>query len=163
MEEEVKPESSQQVVVEEPKSTSIMKKFPKPDVKGKAFLVLGTLFMVVVGIGTGWILSGGLKNKPSTSAPGSSVTSNGEVTEAGVENGEEFTDTAEGLLEEGGIEGEGTHHLVREGGPAKYVYMTSTVINLQQFAGKEVQVWGETIAGQNAPWLMDVGKIKVVD
>ncbi len=66
-------------------------------------------------------------------------------------------------MEEGGIDGEGTYHLVRDGGPTKNVYMSSTVIDLGQFKGKKVQVWGQTISGKKAGWLMDVGKIKVLE
>jgi hypothetical protein len=66
-------------------------------------------------------------------------------------------------LEEGGIDGEGTHHLVRDGGPSKSVYLTSTVIDLDSFAGKKVKVWGETISARKAGWLMDVGKIKIIE
>jgi hypothetical protein len=48
-------------------------------------------------------------------------------------------------------------------GEHKYVYLTSSVVDLQSFVGKKVQVWGETLAGQSAGWLMDVGKVKVID
>lgn len=74
-----------------------------------------------------------------------------------------FSDTAKGLLVEGGIKGEGTHHLDRDLGEQKYVYLTSSVIDLQSFVGKKVQVWGETLAAQNAGWLMDVGRVKVIE
>ncbi len=53
--------------------------------------------------------------------------------------------------------------MVREGGEDQYVYLTSTVIDLESFAGKKVQIWGETTSAQKAGWLMDVGKVKVLD
>jgi hypothetical protein len=84
-------------------------------------------------------------------------------TEAGLTDNGNFSDTAEGILVEGGIEGEGTYHLDRGTGPTKYVYLTSSVFDLQSFVGKKVQVWGETISGLHAGWLMDVGKLKVID
>ena len=34
---------------------------------------------------------------------------------------------------------------------------------VESFSGKKVMVWGETISAQKAGWLMDVGKIKVLD
>ena len=74
-----------------------------------------------------------------------------------------FKDTAEGTLQEGGISGEGTHHLVRPGGDSQNVYLTSTVIDLQSFVGKKVQVWGQTVSARKAGWLMDVGKVKVLE
>jgi len=88
----------------------------------------------------------------------------GEVMEAGIEDSVAFPDSAEGILVEGGVDGEGTHHLDRSDlGPGKDVYLTSTVIDLQSFVGKKVQIWGQTIAGHEAAWLMDVGRIKVIE
>jgi len=70
---------------------------------------------------------------------------------------------ATGVLKEGGVDGEGTHHLEREGGVSQNVYLTSSVLNLQQFVERKVQIWGETFTAQKAGWLMDVGKLKVLD
>lgn len=53
--------------------------------------------------------------------------------------------------------------MVRGIGPSQYAYLTSTVIDLSAFTGKKVQVWGQTIAGKKAGWLMDVGKVKVIE
>lgn len=74
-----------------------------------------------------------------------------------------FRDSAEGVLEKGGIEGEGTHHLIREGGPSQTAYLTSSIIDLDQYAGRKVKVWGETFTAQKAGWLMDVGKIELLE
>lgn len=148
----------------EGKAASVVKKFPQGDLKTRTAYVLVALLVVLAGVGIGWLLSGGarqrvLGNGDQKAAPG--ARQNGK--EAGVADESTFRDTTEGLLEEGGVDGEGTHHLVREGGESKYVYLTSTVIDLESFVGKNVQVWGETIAAQKAGWLMDVGKIKVLD
>jgi hypothetical protein len=112
-------------------------------------------------VGTGWLISGrsSASGTPKEAAPGATSSK----TEAGIADEATFRDSAEGLLVEGGIEGEGTHHLDRDLGEEKYVYLTSTVIDLQSFVGKKVQVWGETIAGKKAGWLMDVGKVKVIE
>ncbi|MFV1917291.1 MAG: hypothetical protein ACC618_02325 [Patescibacteria group bacterium] len=140
----------------------LLKKFPKTGGK-KIVLILGSLGVVLAGIGTGWLISGrsvgGGNGAAGDSAPQAVQIQGGE----GINDEETFRDTAEGILEEGGIDGEGTHHLVREGGPSKYAYLTSTVIDLQPFVGKTVKVWGETISARNAGWLMDVGKIKVLE
>ena len=120
------------------------------------------LVVLVGGVGTGWFLSkepevGGLQSvKGVATAPGAGST-NGAV---GLDDTKTFSDTAEGMLEEGGIDGEGTHHLTRDGGPSQNVYLTSSVLDLEQFVGKKVQVWGQTFSAQKAGWLMDVGKIK---
>ena len=137
----------------------VLKKFPKKISKRTAFYALASLLVILLGVGTGWALSGAKTAGEPTSAgaPGAETGPK----EAGIADEATFRDSAEGVLEDGGIEGEGTHHLVRDGGPSKYVYLTSTVIDLETFVGKTVTVWGETISAQTAGWLMDVGKIKV--
>jgi hypothetical protein len=126
-------------------------------------IFLGFLILVVgAGILTGFFLSKEIKGKFGTSS-----LSQG----AGIKKGEEvgssdikvFRDTASGVLEKGGIDGEGTHKLIREGGPSQTVYLTSSVIDLDQFLGKKVQVWGETFKAQKAGWFMDVGRIKILE
>jgi hypothetical protein len=74
-----------------------------------------------------------------------------------------FQDTAVGYLQEGGLDGEGSHHLLRPGGEAQTVYLTSSVTDLDKLVGMEVQIWGETFKGQKAGWLMDVGRVKVIN
>lgn len=127
-------------------------------------IVLPALVIVAVilaGALSGSFLAGkgGKAPREKAAAPGAQVTEK----EVGIEDPETFRDTAEGVLEEGGIDGEGTHHLVREGGPSQNVYLTSSIVDLDGFVGRKVQVWGETFAGQKAGWLMDVGRLKVLD
>jgi len=140
---------------------SVLKKISKPESKMKKYIPLFVgVLVVIAGISTGYVLAqGGLgRSGPATSAPGVEESE----TEAGMDNEELFPDDAEGILKEGGLEGDGTHHLDRGLGPEKDVYLTSTVIDLQSFVEKEVKVWGESLASQKAGWLMDVGKIKVI-
>jgi hypothetical protein len=73
-----------------------------------------------------------------------------------------FPNDVTGILVKGGIEGEGSHHLVRPGGKDKYVYLTSSVVDLDLFVGAEIEVWGETFSAQRAGWLMDVGRVTVL-
>ncbi|MBI3397418.1 hypothetical protein HY045_02990 [Candidatus Woesebacteria bacterium] len=136
---------------------NLVKKLPfKPNV---ALLVGALVVIVLAGIGSGWLLSGKTAiSQNKNAAPGAKVTAN----EAGIKDDKALPDTAEGVLQEGGISGEGTHHLDRNLGPSKYVYMTSTVIDLQSFVGKKVQVWGETQKAKRAGWLMDVGRVKLI-
>jgi hypothetical protein len=124
-------------------------------------MVALTVFVVGVGILTGWIISGGFKGKSKTSTSGGQGVKTSK--EAGVSDEKTFKDTATGVLKQGGINGEGTHHLEREGGPSQYVYLTSSVIDLDSFVDKKVQVWGETISAAKAGWFMDVGKVKVLE
>lgn len=121
--------------------------------------IVGSLFVVVVGVGVGWLISGKSGTGSSVSAP---ATKTGAKT-AGITDEATFKDSAEGVLEEGGISGEGTHHLTRPGGISQNVYLTSTVVDLGAFTGKKVKVWGQTISARKAGWLMDVGKISVVE
>jgi hypothetical protein len=81
----------------------------------------------------------------------------------GVEDTETFKDTAEGKLEKGGLNGEGSHHLVRPGGESQTVYLTSSIVDLDKFVGSKVKIWGETFAAQKAGWLMDVGRLEVLN
>jgi hypothetical protein len=141
----------------------LLKPIPKNRLsKTSLFLTLGAFLIVLAGVGTGWFLSGKTMTSESSQPQVSSQVTNS-PSEAGIADESTFRDTAEGTLQSGGINGEGTHHLDRGLGEAKYVYLTSTVIDLDQFIGKKVQVWGETIRAKTAGWLMDVGKIKVVN
>ena len=136
----------------------LVKEFPKRSFKGTVVMALAAFLVVLGGVGTGYFLSGrSLGGSTKEVAPGAEAS----ATEAGLSDESTFRDSAEGSLETGGVDGEGTHHLVREGGESQYVYLTSTVIDLESFVGKKVTVWGETISARTAGWLMDVGKIKV--
>lgn len=74
-----------------------------------------------------------------------------------------FKDSAEGVLLPGGVNGEGSYHVVREGGESQNVYMTSSVLDLSLFVNHKVKVWGETFKAQKAGWLMDVGRLQVIE
>lgn len=75
----------------------------------------------------------------------------------------EFKDSAVGVLEAGGLDGEGTHKLIREGGPSQTAYLTSSIIDLDEHVGKKVKVFGETFEAQKAGWLMDVGRLEILE
>lgn len=131
---------------------------------GKSLLAI-VIIMVILGLGTGYIAANisGKANKGPVSV-GDSVES-GEIkkgTTVGVDDAKQFPDIAEGDLEEGGIDGEGEYHLVRPGGESQNVYLTSSAIDLSQFVGKKVKVWGATFEAEKAGWLMDVGRLEVL-
>ncbi len=128
------------------------------DIKKQWKYVVGSLLVVLAGVGSSWLVWSKVINKSSVAAPGVTVTS----TEAGVLDPKVKYDNATGTLKSGGIGNEGTHRIERDGGPSKNVYLTSSVIDLESFVDKEVEVWGETLASKKAGWLMDVAKIKVV-
>lgn len=140
---------------------------PKRQWDVKEIVVLVVVFLVVVGGGifSGKFLAG------KWGFFGSGGLASGRVSQEEIKKGEEFglkdeqafKDTAVGVLKEGGVDGEGTHHLEREGGVSQNVYLTSSVLDLQQFVDRKIQIWGETFAAQKAGWFMDVGKLKVLD
>lgn len=127
----------------------------------RIFLVL--LIPIILGLLTGLILY-----KQNTAGTVRLAGKNVEViqtpTEEGVKDASSFKDTATGTVQEndGKITTEGTHILVR-GDASQNVYLTSSVIDLSKYVGKKVQIWGETFQGQKAGWLMDVGRIKVIN
>lgn len=129
-----------------------------------AKLIIALSVVVLLGIGSGYFLA---KNTGKTAftnlgAPGSgSTVAKGTV--VGSEDLKTFKDIAEGKLEKGGIDGEGQFHLVRPGGASQNVYMTSSIVDLSLFIGKKVKVWGETQKAQKAGWLMDVGRVEVLE
>ncbi len=98
-------------------------------------------------------------NQPLQQVAGSDVKA-GDV--FGVPDEKTFKDSAEGYLEAGGLDGEGSHSLLRVGGPSQTVYLTSSVTDLSKFEGMNVKVWGETFKAQKAGWLMDVGRVQVI-
>lgn len=112
--------------------------------------------LVMLGIGTGYLLSraniAGIGVKPS-------VIKTDKV--AGSTDTKTFKDSALGVIQKDGTDGEGTHQLLREGGPSQTVTLMSSVIDLNQYVGKKVKIYGQTMAAQKAAWLMDVGRVEL--
>lgn len=129
-------------------------------VTGIIFAVVAILAGVGTGYGTHQLFAGSTGNGSTDVIP----VSEGSIKAGdvfGSQDTETFKDHAEGYLEAGGFEGEGSHKLLRPGGEAQTVYLTSSVTDLDALVGMEVEVWGETFKGQKAGWLMDVGRVKV--
>lgn len=76
-----------------------------------------------------------------------------------------FRDQAEGVIEKNEFDkyAQGTHKLIRPGGESQTAYLTSSVLDLDQYLGKKVKVFGETFSSTQVGWLMDVGKVEVVE
>lgn len=136
----------------------LIQNFDRQEASGvptKSFIIL--LFVVIIfGVVSGFILS---KVLPSSSGKEGSKTVQ---KSAGIEDKKTFKDSAEGILKEGGIEGEGNFHLERPGGESQNVYLTSSTVDLTPYIGKKVRVWGATFTGQKAGWLMDVGLVETL-
>lgn len=137
----------------------------------KIFTIIGVFLIIILGIGSGYGLTimtngtssvGGLKEEKGLKRE---VESSEIVvgTKVGVADESTFKDSAEGSIEKGGLDGEGSHKLIRPGGESQTIYLTSSVIDLDQFDGRKVKIWGETFSSQKAGWLMDVGKLEVLE
>lgn len=118
------------------------------------FFILIFLALVGLGIGVGYLAGNAIKTQNSTATNQAIV---GSKKSEGVLDKKKFPDAAEGLLKEGGVEGEGSFHLERPGGESQNVYLTSSIVDLSKYVGKKIRVWGETQKAQKAGWLMDVG------
>lgn len=135
---------------------------------GQPFFTTKLIVMLVVaavlGVGTGYVLttrgSAGITTS-STSLKDASSAKKGMV--VGSNDTKTFKDAAEGVLKNGGVDGEGQYHLERTGGESQNVYMTSSAVDLSLFVGKKIKVWGETQTAKTAGWLMDVGKVEVLE
>lgn len=112
--------------------------------------------LVLFGIGTGYLLAG------KGAGGGASVGTIQTDKVVGSTDAKTFKDSAEGTIEAGGASGEGSHKLIREGGPSQTAYLVSSVVDLDQYVGKKVRVWGQTMAAKKVSWLMDVGKIELL-
>jgi hypothetical protein len=141
---------------------SMSKKSPLP--------IIAAVIAIAAGVATGW---GGAQLQGKTSSS-SGIPADGKLQQVatgevkagdvfGVPDEQTFKDSAEGYLEIGGLDGEGSHKLIRVGGISQTVYLTSSITDLDKFDGMNVKVWGETFKGQKAGWLMDVGRIQVVN
>lgn len=131
----------------------------KAPVKTMKIITIGVyVLLIALGVGTGYLLSG----KKSVTLPGQQSGNIKTDTVVGSSDTKTFSDSAEGVIEKGGVDGEGTHKLVREGGPSQTAFLISSVVDLDEYVGKKVRVWGQTIAAQQAAWLMDVGKIELL-
>lgn len=112
--------------------------------------------LVLLGIGTGYFLAhstiSGVGVKPG-------IVNTAKV--AGSTDTTTFKDSATGVIQKDGADGEGTHQLIRDGGPSQTVTLMSSVVDLDQYIGKKVKIYGQTMAAQKAAWLMDVGRVEL--
>lgn len=139
--------------------SSVIKPMEAPKLKSNnkgGLILLIVFFAVILGVGTGYGVTRA-KGVSLGGPVGGKINSKNTV---GVNDSKTFKDSATGKLVKGGIDGEGTHHLERTGGESQNVYLTSSIVDLDQFVGKRVKVYGQTFASQHAGWLMDVGKVE---
>lgn len=139
----------------------LVRDFNTPDTKllTPKVLAIFTAFLVL-GVFTGFLLS---QNKGfKATVTGGEVTTLSKGTIVGSDDMKTFKDKTEGILKKGGIDGEGAYHLVRPGGDSQNVYLTSSIVDLSLFLDRKVRVWGQTQKAKVAGWLMDVGRVEVL-
>ncbi|MBI4079102.1 MAG: hypothetical protein HY429_02280 [Candidatus Levybacteria bacterium] len=120
--------------------------------------------VILLGVGSGYFLS--RQTGTSVSLGGQNNSSKMAISKGmivGSNDLKTFRDETEGVLKEGGKDGEGQFHLERKGGESQYVYLTSSIVDLSLFVNRKVKVNGETQAAQNVGWLMDVGRLEVLE
>lgn len=137
-----------------------------PEAEAKTMKVMVTIvyiLLIAFGVGTGYLLAGrpSLAGGPSGSQTTTSAGGEQVKKVAGLADAETFKDQATGVVKKGGLDGEGSHQLVRDGGPSQTVYLISSAVDLDEYVDKTVTVWGQTMAAKKAPWLMDVGRLEV--
>lgn len=163
-------EQLQPVEVETERDESLLREMPSSrrtfNFKGAGIPALAVVAIVLAGVVSGYFLAnrGSAAPEKETELIGGATIVQGPK-EVGIKDESVFRDTAQGRIEVNDSETvtEGSHKLIRTGGESQTAYLTSSVLDLNQFQGKCVQVWGETFAGQEAGWLMDVGRVKVLD
>ena len=100
--------------------------------------------IIIAGIISGYALSSlqgdGVRSLKSTESIEEEGLQVGDI--FGLEDEKTFRDQAQGIVVKGGIDGEGSHHLMRPGGESQNVYMTSSTVDLDLFNDHKVKVWG---------------------
>lgn len=128
----------------------------------KSLPLLIIVLVVAAGIFSGLVLSS--RNKASQQAASAIEEEelSGEQKESFAQT---FRDEAEGVIEKNEYDqyAQGTHKLIRPGGESQTAYLTSSVLDLNEYVGKKVKVFGETFSSSEVGWLMDVGKIEVTE
>jgi hypothetical protein len=136
--------------------------------KRKIFASAGVVLLIILaGVVSGYFLA----NRVGSTGPTVSKKIDSQVEivqgpkEAGIKDVRVFRDTAQGRIEVNDSElvMEGSHKLIRPGGKSQTAYLTSSVVDLNDYLGECVQIWGETHAAQEAGWLLDVGRVRKLD
>jgi len=121
-------------------------------------IIIVAIVVLIGGAISGYLLANkSAKTNLNSSSPSAIQTDKA----AGVVDKSTFKDSVEGILKEGGIDGEGNFHIERPGGVSQNAYLTSSTVDLSKYVGKKVKVWGQTFQGQKAGWLMDVGLVEI--
>lgn len=146
-------------------SASILRRVPTQHLRklSRGLPLVIIAIIVLFGVLTGIVISSRSKNTQiaSQKAAIAEESLSGEQKQS---FNQTFRDSAEGTIEKNDEldkYAQGTHKLVRPGGEDQTAFLTSSVLDLDQFVGKKVKVFGETFGSSQVGWLMDVGKVEV--
>lgn len=123
---------------------------------------LAIIAIVLAGILSGLILSS--RNKAQVAKVKPAIEESNLTPEQKTSFNQTFRDKTEGIIQKNDKldkYAQGTHKLIRPGGESQTAYLTSSVLDLDQYVGKKVKVFGETFGSSQVGWLMDVGKVEV--
>ena len=159
--EEVKFQSAES----QPQATDPLRTAPKQAKLVKIIPYLIVVLLVGLGIFTGLVVSSVQKTK-AQDKQAKSIEEEELSPQQQESFAQTFRDEAEGTVEKNedlDKYAQGTHKLLRPGGESQTAYLTSSVLDLNEYVGKKVKVFGETFGSSQVGWLMDVGKVEVVE
>lgn len=87
----------------------------------------------------------------------------GESIEAEYKDSKLFESIVTGTVKKGGLFGDGTHTLVQDSNPKNPAALLSSVVDLDEYVDKHVQIWGRSQKGLKAAWLLEVGRVKILE
>ncbi len=145
---------------------NILRKVPSQKLLNlkKFFPILVILIIVVAGVMTGIITSS--RGKNAQIAQKAVVAEDNLSPDQKKSFNQTFRDNAEGIIQKNDkLEkyAQGSHLLIRPGGDDQTAFLTSTVLDLDQYIGKKVKIYGETFGSSQVGWLMDVGKVEAIN
>ena len=149
----------------QPQTTDQLRTAPKQARFAKILPYFIVLIIIGLGIFTGLVLTSVQKAK-AQNHQAVSIEEEELSPEQQQSFAQTFRDEAEGTIEKNedlDKYAQGTHKLLRPGGESQTAYLTSSVLDLDEYVGKKVKVFGETFGSSQVGWLMDVGKVEVVE
>lgn len=143
------------------KTTPVLKEIVLPAVAIIGIILAGTMTGYLLARPGGLSLMGGGGKAGLFSGGGLTPAQ----TEMGIKDEKKFPDKAEGKIKvnDNPDVPDGSHQLLRPGGLSQTAYLTSSVVDLNLFIDRCVQIMGQTFSSQKAGWFMDVGWIRVLN
>lgn len=143
------------------KMEPLLQKLPDTSTRLRTYTIVLVLALFA-GAGTGYFV---VWAKAQKTTPPMGVTSSSISPNQAQQDTKTFKDFAEGVIQKkppskNGDYSEGTYLLIRPS--AVPVALTSSVVDLSSYEGKKVKVYGESNKAVQAGWLMDVGRVDVL-